>query len=259
MITSADIRRILSAKQNSEPADDFRIVDSWVEYSAKKDKPVDERQLEYMCYEIEVVNPATGEKEHLFKALQFARVRRLPKSAKESRTFMDMHTQVLSSVWENGINFVTVIANIMEPVALGLLFLYGVQGIGRNIDEAKKHAHRDFLSFIASIQGTYRVLELSILTSEEGEWLREKMYGMEYITAVRGIPKAHNQGVDISKSVGTSGKSSNPDGQGTLEEIIIGMTDYEYVIEILSTPVYTDTLKRWSLQTEQDKSTQQTV
>lgn len=255
MITSADIRRILSKRQGSTPADDFRIIDSWVEYENSgsfADKSSEKRKLNYMCYELEVLNPVTGEKEHLFKALKFCRVIRLPKSAKESKTFMDMHTQVLTGVWENQINFVTVIANIMEPVALGLLFLYGVQGIGRDIQEAKEIAHNDFLSFIGSLQGTYKVLELSTLTAEESEWLREKMYGMEYLTVVRGIPKAHNQGVDVSKSSGMDGKIANPEGQGTLEEIIIGMTDYEYVIEILSTPVYTDTLKHWSQRTESD-------
>lgn len=252
MLTSVDIRRILTQKQNSTPIDDFRIIDSWIEYAdKKKEGSINDRQLDYMCYEIEVLNPATGEKEHLFKAIKFCRVRRLPKSAKESKSFMDMHTQILTSVWENGINFVTVIANIMEPVALGLLFLYGVQGIGRTIDDAKAIANEDFAGFIGALHGTFRVMEVSVLTSEESEWLREKMYGMQYLTVVRGIPKAHNQGVDISKT-GMDGGVANPDGQGTLEELIIGMTDYEYVVEILSTPVYNDTLKAWALRTEQD-------
>lgn len=174
MITSADIRRILSKHQNDTPADDFRVIDSWVEYENVTDKSSEKQKLAYMCYELEVLNPATGEKEHLFKAIKFCRVIRLPKSAKESKTFMDMHTQVLSAVWENRINFITVIANIMEPVALGLLFLYGVQGVGRDIEEAKVAAHNDFLSFIGSLQGTYKVLELSKLTAEESEWLRKK-------------------------------------------------------------------------------------
>ena len=34
------------------------------------------------------------------------------------------------------------------------------------------------------------------------------------------------------------GKNINPDSEGTLEEIITGMADYEYVIEILTTPVH---------------------
>ena len=252
MITSADIRRILTARQHIEPSDDFRIIDSWTEYSGSGAKPVAEQTVEYMCFELEMADPVTGEKSHIFKAIQFCRVRRLPKSAKESRSLMDMHTQVLTAVWENEINFVTVIANIIEPVPIGLLFLYGVQGVGNDIEEAKENAHKDFLGFIGTIQGTYRVLELSMLTSEEGEWLLEKMYGMKYITAVRGIPKSHNEGVDISKGKGNSGSLANPDGQATLEELIVGMVDYEYIIEVISTPVYTDTLKAWSLRTEKD-------
>ena len=34
----------------------------------------------------------------------------------------------------------------------------------------------------------------------------------------------------IAGNKGMGGKNLNPDSQGTLEEIITGMTDYEYVI-----------------------------
>ena len=46
------------------------------------------------------------------------------------------------------------------------------------------------------------------------------------------------------------GSNVNPDSQGTLEEIITGMADYEYVLEILSTPVHTDTLMSWQRQSQ---------
>ena len=38
----------------------------------------------------------------------------------------------------------------------------------------------------------------------------------------------------------------------TLEEMIEGMADYEYVIEILSTPVYMDTLEAWQRRSQKD-------
>ena len=150
MITSADIRRIITSRQHIEPSDDFRILDSWTEYSSGGSRSGPEQTVDYICFELEVADPITGETSHIFKAIQFCRVRRLPKSAKESRSLMDMHTQVLSSVWENEINFMTVIANIMEPVPIGLLFLYGVQGVGNNIEEAKRNAHNDFLGLIGA-------------------------------------------------------------------------------------------------------------
>lgn len=242
-----DIRRILRNSANEMPADDFRLIDSWAEY---KDGPSDnERPLEYLCYEIEVINPETGEKKHLYKALKFLRIRRMPRDAKQSTSLMDMHEQILSAVYENQYNFITVIANIITPVPLGLLFLYGVQGVAEDLEDAKAQAHNDFIGLAATLQGTYRVAHFQPIVSQETEWLCEKMYSMEYLTMVRGIPKANSGGENMGNK-GIGNKNLNPGSQGTMEEIIVGMVDYEYVIQVLSTPVYMDTLKAWQTRTQ---------
>lgn len=103
---------------------------------------------------------------------------------------MDMHTQIIAGANENAYNLVTVIANIIKPIPLGLLFLYGVQGVADNIEDAQKKAHADYMGLSGMLQGTYRVMEMRCICAQESEWLREKMYGMEFLTAVRGIPKA---------------------------------------------------------------------
>lgn len=243
-----DIRDIIRPKSVSMPADDFRILDSWIEVDKNASTSVPTTPLKYLCYKIEVMNPGTGEKNTLYKALKFYRVERLPKSAKESKSFMDMHSQILSALYENNTDFVTVIANIMEP-AFGLLFLYGVQGVSKDLQEAKFIADNDYISLGAALQGTYRVLHMAHIQQQEAEWLRQKMFSMEYLTVVRGLPKANAHGVQVSKTT-MDNKQQNADGQGTLEEIILGMSDYEYVIQILSTPVSYNTLNAWSQQNE---------
>lgn len=243
-----DIRDIIRPKAVSMPADDFRILDSWIEVDEKSSSSVPTTPLKYLCYKIEVMNPDSGEKKIVYKAMKLYRIERLPKSAKESKSFMDMHSQVLSALYELEIDFVTIIANIMTP-PLGLLFLYGVQGVSADLQEAKFIADNDFISLGTSLQGTYKVLHMSVIKQQEAEWLRQKMFTMEYMTVVRGIPKANNHGVDISKKT-MDNKSQNADGQGTLEEIILGMSDYEYVIQVLTTPVSNNTLVAWSQQNE---------
>lgn len=243
-----DIRDIIRPKTVSMPADDFRILDSWIEVDDNKTSSVPSTPLKYLCYKIEVMNPDTGEKKRVYKAMKFYRVERLPKSAKESKTFMDMHSQVLSALYELEVDFVTIIANIMTP-PLGLLFLFGVQGVSADLEEAKFIADNDFVSLGAAIQGTYKVLHMNVIKQQEAEWLRQKMFTMEYMTVVRGIPKANKHGVDISKK-NMDNKTQNADGQGTLEEIILGMSDYEYVIQVLTTPVSNNTLVAWSQQNE---------
>lgn len=244
-----DIKRILKPYHTAIPTDDFRIINSWADYEEDDRVSIEERPLEYLCYELEAINPDTGEVHHFYKAIRFLRIRRLPKSAKQSMSLMDMQAQILAGVYEEGINFITVIANIKKPVALGLLYLYGVQGIGKTIEEAKEKAHYDFLRIVGMFQGTFRVLEMKIINAQETEWLRKKLYGMEYMTVVRGIPKASNTGEDAGNK-GFGGSNLNPSSHGTLEELIIGLTDYEYVLEVLSTPVQMSTLKAWSLKTQ---------
>lgn len=251
MLSLFEIKKILTPVHNAVPEDDFRVIQSWAEYDEQSSKSPEQRNLKYLCYELEVMNPDTGERTHFFKAIRFARVIRLPANAKQSTAFMDMQEQVLEGVHSSGYNLITVIANIIKPVALGLLYLYGVQGVSQNLDEAKEIAHQDFIGFVSMMQGTFRVLEMKVVEAQETEWLREKMYNMDYLTVVRGIPKATKAGEDTGNR-GMGGANLNPDSQGTLEEIIAGMTDYEYVIEILSTPVYMDTLMGWQRRSQRE-------
>ena len=241
------MKKVLNPVNTSIPEDDFRILDSWTE-SDKEINP-SKAKMNYLCYKIETIDPETGKKSILYKAVKFARVDRLPKSAKQSTSFMDMQSQVLSAVYEQGYNLVTIIANVIKPTHEGLMYLYGVQGVSDNIDDAKARADSDFKGFIGSMMGTFRVLHMHAITAEEGAWLGEKMRTMKFMTAVRGIPKANTAGEDMGNK-GVGGTNLNPDSQGTLEEIITAMADYEYVIEVLSTPVYQRTLMAWTAQTE---------
>jgi len=247
-----DIKRILRGdKQRNMPVDDFRLLDSWTEYEEDGKTTEDERKLKYLCYEIEVMNPENGDVQRLFKAIKLMRVVRVPKGAKQDTSMMDVHAELLSSCYDQGYNLITVIANIMEPVALGLLFLYGVQGTASNIEDAKEDCDRAFVGLVGMLTATYRVLHIQKTVAQETEWLRHKMYNMDYLTMVRGIPEASNEGENVGNK-GFGGTAVNPGSRGTLEEIILGMADYEYVIQVISSPVYMKTLKAWSTRTQED-------
>ena len=113
--------------------DDIRVLRNFVEYAQ------DNETLKYIIYELEVLD-RTGELRRFFKAIKLVRVIRLPKSAKESLSFMDMHSQVLAGIWEQQINLITIIANMIHPVPLGLMFMYGIQGVAEDINTAKRIA-----------------------------------------------------------------------------------------------------------------------
>ena len=243
-----EFSNLIINKENDYPSDDFRILDSWAVYENENQTDFSLRPLKYLCYKVEVMNPETGQKKILYKALKFLRIIRLPKDAKQSTAFMSMHEQVLSAVYENEYNFITIIANMLDPVPLGLCFLYGVQGVADNIDDAIEIADNDFAGLVGTLQGTYKVLHTRIINCQESEWLRQKLFDMNYLTMVRGLPKANKTGENAGNK-GFGNRNVNPNSQSTTEEFIAGMTSYEYIIQVLAMPIDTKTLEK-----KQDKN-----
>lgn len=96
MLSVYELRRILG-RGDKTPVDDIRVLDSWAEYEEDKQRPIEERKLNYLCYELEVKNPDTGEKQKIYKALCFARVIRLPKEAKHRSAPMIYSPEWLST------------------------------------------------------------------------------------------------------------------------------------------------------------------
>ena len=66
MLSLFEIKKILSPQTDYLPEDDFRIIQSWAEYDETSSKTPEERTLNYLCYELEVMNPDTGEITHFF-------------------------------------------------------------------------------------------------------------------------------------------------------------------------------------------------
>lgn len=239
--TSAIRRMIHPFQPNNAQCSTLQILRDWT--VTEPGKP-NEAPVNFLCYEMETIDPETGEKFHFYKAIKFMRLIRIPKGAKESVKLMDMQTQILSAAYEQDYKFITVIANMRKP-PIGLVFLYGVQGVGHSIDEAMRIATGDFNGLKSIIQGTYRVMEARAINEQEMEWLHDKLYSMDHGFVLRGIPKASHSGEDAGNK-GMGGKNLNPDSEGTIEEMITGMVDHEYIIEVLTTPVPQSTLRDMS-------------
>ena len=232
-----------SILRKSKPGndDDLKIIRNWKEYTH------DRKSMTYLMFELEMHEPG-GQVLHFYKAIKLTRIIRLPKNAKQSESFMSMHSQVLAAVWERNIKLLTLIANLLNPVPLGLMYMYGVQGVAETEEKAKYIADHEFIALSSVLQGTYRVLEHRILTYDELEWLTEKMYMMDKLTVIRGIPQAKDGGVDAGNK-GMGGKNVNPDSQDTTEEYIAGMSDKEYILQVISSPVKAEHLEKWLSQT----------
>lgn len=215
---------------------DITVLNSYIDI-------VNGNKLKYLIYEMKVKD-TTGEYIKIFKAIKLLRIKRLPKIAKQETKFMDIHSELLSGMWERQVDLITIIANIIHPVSLGLLFCYGVQGVAYDVDEAKRLADNDYAAIMAAIQGAYRTMEFDDLTYDEIDWLRDKISNMKNLSMVRGLPYPRKAAAD-SETTSIGGKDLSPDSQETTEEVVAGLSDKEYVLMMISTPVDPDTLTDW--------------
>jgi len=220
--------------------DDIKVLRSFVEYQNDRDK------MDYIIIEMEVKD-RDGSVVHLFKAIKMYRLIKLPDMLKQSKRMMDIQSQVMASFWENKINFINIIARIErcgQDAPIGLMQLYGVQGIAKTIEEAKRIADADFAGLTSAIQGSYRTMEFRLLNIKEAEWLREKMANMKHIQVVRGIPMARKASSERSiKGMGNS--DTDPNSEETTEQFAAGLADNEFIAMTLVSPIEYDVLENW--------------
>lgn len=220
--------------------DDIRILRNFVEYRSGEDK------MEYIIIEMEIKD-RDGSVKHLFKAIKMYRLIKLPDALKQAKQMMDIHSQILSSFWENGINFISIIARIEKTGKdnpIGLMQLYGVQGVAKTVEEAKRIADAYFNGLTSALQGSYRTMEFRLLNHKEAEWLREKMANMKHIQIVRGIPVAKKASSERSiKGIGNH--DTDPDSEETTEQFAAGLVDHEFIAMTLASPIEYDVLENW--------------
>jgi len=243
------LSEILKGRPNTRQHDDIRIIRSFIEYKSGQDR------MDYLIIEMEVMD-RDGTPVHLFKAIKFYRIIKLPDTLKQSTTMMDVHAEILSAFWESQINLISMIARIEDcgtDTPIGLMQLFGVQGVAKTIAEAKEIADSDFVGLSSTFQGSYRTLEYRVLNSKEAEWMREKMVNMKHIQVVRGIPKARKSAADRSaKGMGSMDTQTN--SEETSEQFAIGLADHEFIALTLTSPIEYDILENWLTQTTRKQS-----
>lgn len=236
------LKEILIGRPLQNYDNDIRIIKSWIDYDTKKDK------MNYMLIEYEIQNG--DEILHLFKVIKMVRLIRLPDTLKQSTQLMAIHSQLLSSLWSNNTKFISIIARInnCEPdIPLGLIQIYGVQGIGTTFEEALQEAEDQFQGLIAALQGNYRTMEFRYLNMKEAEWLKEKMTSVKYLQVIRGIPNAKRASAERSIK-GFGNTDTDASSEETSEQFAIGLADHDFIAVCIATPVAYDVLESWLTQ-----------
>ena len=178
-----------------------------------------------------------------YKATKFFRLTRVSKQDSSNKQMTEEHADIIRALYSKGINYVQIIANILETdnkEALGLLFYYGAQEIAPSEIEAIRNCEKSYESLLRIFQATHRTCHIDPPTYEEVHWVFKKLRDQKYVSAIKGIPAIKN----------TAGKSNNPfialnNTSEQLEQFLTGLETKEYLFLLMCTPISQKSLRSW--------------
>lgn len=178
-----------------------------------------------------------------YKATKFFRLTRVSKQDSSNKQMTEEHADIIRALYSKGINYVQIIANILETdnkEALGLLFYYGAQEIAPSELEAIRNCEKSYESLLRIFQATHRTCHIDPPTYEEVHWVFKKLRDQKYVSAIKGIPAIKN----------TAGKSNNPfialnNTSEQLEQFLTGLETKEYLFLLMCTPISQKSLRSW--------------
>lgn len=227
---------------------EIHIINSFNKYDTMNDK------LDYMLIEYEIDNG--GELLHLYKVIKLVRLIRLPDTLKQATQLVAIHSQLLASFWADKTKFINILAKINDcgnDIPLGLMQIYGVQGVGTTIEEALREANKHFSKLKGALQGNYRTMEFRYLNMKEAEWLKEKMTNVKHLLVVRGIPQAKRASAERSIK-GFGNTDTDASSEETSEQFVTALGEHDFITMTIATPVDYDVLESWLTQTSKKQT-----
>jgi len=217
---------------NAQVEDRLRVLDTFM----VKDE---NDNLKYVVYYLEKkLNDNSVVK--FYKASAFFRLTRVSKMAKENKLFMETHTDIIRAMYNANINFIEIIANVLNPTPYGLIFLYGVQAVGNTKEEAIRKCSCDFQVLVTAFQGTHRTIHISTVSNEIMNFVFKNLRKQKYVSVVKGIPS--------SKS--GSGDNRNPlrldvSTDEQLEQFLAGADQIEFCLVMMASPMSKNYINHW--------------
>lgn len=200
-------------------------------------------EMEHMLFKISVKDEY-GEYKTFWKAVSLLTITRTPFQTRESKKLKQITDEVLRGLCRTEVNYLLLVANILTPKALGVLYCYGVQAIGDTPEEAMLQASHDYMALRKGLTGAFKGMEYRRLTEEEGRSVSRKLSEMQELLMIRGIPDARESAGN--KTVTGIGQGDvNPGAEEQVEEFIRAMSDQEFVFLVLTSPVEAMDINRW--------------
>ena len=179
-----------------------------------------------------------------WKAVKLGRIVRVPVWLREDVKLMQLQDDIIAGAWESGLNYITLLANIIKPKPFGLLQCYGVQVLGDSPEEVRYLANQDYHALTAMLTGSFRGIEYRPLREGEAEWLRDKMATMKNLIMLRGIPSPRNTAA-LNNMSSMMGGEQDSQSEEQMEQFARGMSTREFVFLLLASPMDTQSLSSW--------------
>ena len=180
-----------------------------------------------------------------YKASKFFKLVRVSKASKENNKIMSIQADIIRGLYTNGISIIQLIANVLTPEPVGLIYLYGAQAIAPKEEVAISECANNYKAFLNSFKGTHRTAHLEIPKRSEMNWIVKKLKEQQYITYVKGIPspRATAGGSQKRNSLLQNGNTTANEEQ--MEQFLTGLTTDEFVLMLTATPVPQQTVRTW--------------
>ena len=223
--------------QEQDLHDDLQVIDYYIDYD-KNDR------ANYLMFNIRVKEDYEDEWTEMWKAVKLLRITGIPRAIRDTDSLMAAWDDVLTGLHDSDVNFITLMANILKPERIGLVYCYGVQAVAETAEEAQKTADIAYQGLYQTLMGNFSQIEYRLLTRQEADWIDRQMREMKHLLMLRGIPKARkNSGSSVTRSIG--GGSSDPNAEEQNEEFLRGMMETEYLLLLLTSPVGFRDLEKW--------------
>jgi hypothetical protein len=249
---------------------DMEIIDRGIEYEDKKGENV----VTYLKYLIKRKDENDGNWYTWVKIIKLCKVYNVPKELREKKALMVAQDELLSAIWKENINFITIYCNIPDGKDVkGFYYCYGIQvtepiqketsyysrfnTADEKIVLTTKHlqemADTQYGGLVRLLRGNFRQAQYLPLTMREAEVIRDQIESGKQLQVIRGIPKTH---ISAASGVTTAltGITTTPEGVEQNEEFIRAMLHDDYTNIIMATPISHQDLLQWSTNTANELS-----
>lgn len=198
---------------------------------------------DYVVHKLEKVCD-NGDRVTFYKASKFFKLVRVSKASKDNTKIMSIQADIMRGLYSSDISIIQIVANVLTPEPVGLIYLYGAQAVGETENIAIERCKADYKAFLGAFKGTHRTAHLEVPKRSEMSWIVKKIKEQKYVSYVKGIPapRASQGGTPKRNSLLNETTSSTEE---QMEQFLTGMTTDEFVLMITATPVEQQVLRGW--------------